>query len=316
MRLFGILDWLEERFRGEWDDRELGPPRPMRWASIARATLFLAMTPAVAWAFVVLARTDASPRALAVALQAGMALFSLLFDQRQEDAYQVDFGLEALDVLRDLETAILPPAGHGTADAADLPRQTIQFEGIRFAYPGSEREVFSGLDLTITAGTSLAIVGGNGAGKTTLIKLLARLHEPRSGTIRIDGTPLDDFDPEAWRRRLAVIFQDFVRYELPAADNVGFGGVELLGDERRTGDGGSPCRRPRDRPAAFPPAGPPRSTASTPGAPTSPAASGSASPWPGRCSRSRPAPASWCSTSPPPTSTYGPRPRCSTTSST
>jgi ATP-binding cassette subfamily B protein len=231
VRLFGILDWLEERFRREWDVLSSARIIPMRRASIARATLFLAMTPAVALTFAVLARSDASPRALAVALQAGVALFSLLFDQRQEEAYQVDFGLEALEVLRELETAILPPAGHGTADAAGLPRETIQFEGVRFAYPGSEREVFCGLDLTITAGTSLAIVGGNGAGKTTLIKLLARLHEPEAGVIRVDGTPLDAFDPRAWRRRLAVIFQDFVRYELPAADNVGFGGVELLGDE-------------------------------------------------------------------------------------
>ena len=232
VRLFGVLDWLEERFRGEWSAVSSARLDPLRRASIARATLFLAMTPAVAWAFVVLARSDASPRALAVALQAGVALFSLLFDQRQEDAYQVDFGLEALDVLRELETAIQPAAGHGTADAAGLPRETIQFEGVRFAYPGSGREVFCGLDLTITAGTSLAIVGGNGAGKTTLVKLLARLHEPAAGAIRVDGTPLDEFDPAAWRRRLAVIFQDFVRYELPAADNVGFGGVELLGDER------------------------------------------------------------------------------------
>jgi ATP-binding cassette, subfamily B, bacterial len=232
VRLFGVLDWLEARFRTQWDMVTSARVVPLRRASIARAALFLAMTPAVAWAFAVLAGTDASPRALAVALQAGVALFSLLFDQRQEDAYQVDFGLEALDVLRELETAIQPPAGHGTAGAAGLPRQAIQFDGVRFAYPGSEREVFRGLDLTITAGSSLAIVGGNGAGKTTLVKLLARLQEPGAGTIRVDGTPLDDFDPAAWRRRLAVIFQDFVRYELPAADNVGFGGVDLLGDER------------------------------------------------------------------------------------
>ena len=231
VRLFGALDWLEKRFRGEWDVVSSSRLIPWRWASTRVALLLLGLTPAVACAFVVLARSDASPRALAVSLQAGIALFTLLFDQRQDDAYQVDFGLEALDVLRGLESAIAPAAGQGTADAAGLPRETIQFDGVRFAYPGTARDVFADLDLTITAGTSLAIVGGNGAGKTTLVKLLARLHEPQAGTIRIDGTPLDHFDPAAWRRRLAVIFQDFVRYELPAADNVGFGGVELLGDE-------------------------------------------------------------------------------------
>ena len=118
---------------------------------------------------------------------------------------------------------------HGAVDPAGLPRTSISFEGVRFAYPGG-REVFSGLDLTVTAGTSLAIVGANGAGKTTLVKLLARLHDPQAGEIRVDGTRLDELDPVAWRRRLAVIFQDFVRYELPAADNVGFGGVDRLRD--------------------------------------------------------------------------------------
>jgi ATP-binding cassette, subfamily B, bacterial len=233
VRLFGVLEWLQERFRGEWHTVTSARIVPLRRASMRRAALLLAITPAVAWGFVVLVRSDASPRALAVALQAGIALFALLFDQRQEDAYQIDFGLEALDVLRQLETDIGPGAGRGSVDPAGLPQETIRFEGIRFAYPGTERDVFNGLDLTITAGASLAIVGGNGAGKTTLIKLLARLYEPQGGLIRIDGVPLDDFDPVAWRRRLAVIFQDFVRYELAAADNVGFGGVELLGDEGR-----------------------------------------------------------------------------------
>ena len=91
-------------------------------------------------------------------------------------------------------------------------------------------EVFAGLDLTISVGSSLAIVGANGAGKTTLVKLLARLHEPQAGEIRIDGTPLRELDPAAWRRRMAVIFQDFVRYELPASDNVAFGCTGRLGD--------------------------------------------------------------------------------------
>ena len=233
VRIFGVLDWLEERFKGEWEAVSSNRIRPLRWASLRASTLLLVLTPAVAWAFVVLARSGASPRSLAVALQAGVALFLLLFDMRQDDAYQIDFGLEAVDVLRQLEVTIGAPAtGRGTADAAGLPRDGIRFEGVRFAYPGTARDVFTGLDLTISAGTSLAIVGGNGAGKTTLIKLLARMHEPLGGDITVDGRPLDDFDPAAWRRRLAVIFQDFVRYELPAADNVGFGGVDLLGDSR------------------------------------------------------------------------------------
>jgi ABC-type multidrug transport system fused ATPase/permease subunit len=75
-------------------------------------------------------------------------------------------------------------------------------------------------DLTIPAGTSLAIVGQNGAGKTTLAKLLCRLYDPQSGAIEIDGVDLRGFDLESWRSRLAAVFQDFIRFELPLRDNV------------------------------------------------------------------------------------------------
>ncbi|HEV2759427.1 MAG TPA: ATP-binding cassette domain-containing protein, partial [Acidimicrobiales bacterium] len=88
-----------------------------------------------------------------------------------------------------------------------------------------------GLTLELPAGRSVAIVGANGAGKTTLVKLLARLYEPDSGRILVDGTDLADLDPAGWRRRLAVIFQDFERYELPARDNIGFGALSLRADD-------------------------------------------------------------------------------------
>jgi ABC-type multidrug transport system fused ATPase/permease subunit len=80
--------------------------------------------------------------------------------------------------------------------------------------------VLEGFDLTIPAGASLAIVGQNGAGKTTVAKLLCRLYDPDSGSIEIDGTDLRDLDLAAWRRHLAAVFQDFVRYELTLRENV------------------------------------------------------------------------------------------------
>jgi ATP-binding cassette, subfamily B, bacterial len=86
--------------------------------------------------------------------------------------------------------------------------------------------VLQGFDLTIPAGASLAIVGQNGAGKTTIAKLLCRLYDPDSGSIEIDGTDLRDLDLTAWRRHLAAVFQDFVRYELSLADNVSPLGAE------------------------------------------------------------------------------------------
>jgi ABC-type multidrug transport system fused ATPase/permease subunit len=96
----------------------------------------------------------------------------------------------------------------------------IRFRGLGFAYPGAERPVLHQFDLTIPVGSSLAIVGQNGAGKTTLAKLLCRLYDPQSGSIEIDGVDLRELDIDSWRARLAAVFQDFIRYELPLRDNV------------------------------------------------------------------------------------------------
>ncbi len=106
----------------------------------------------------------------------------------------------------------------------------IRFEGVSFVYPGTDRPVLDGLDLWIPTGSSVALVGENGAGKTTLIKLLCRFYDPTGGRILLDGVDLRELDLEDLRRRLAVIFQDFVRYELPVRDNIGFGAVDRLED--------------------------------------------------------------------------------------
>jgi ATP-binding cassette, subfamily B, bacterial len=109
-------------------------------------------------------------------------------------------------------------AGH--RPATGMPSQDIAFRDVSFAYPASGRAVLSGLDLTVPAGTSLAIVGQNGAGKTTLAKLLCRLYDPNSGAINVDGVDLRDLEPDGWRQRIAAVFQDFVRFELPLRENV------------------------------------------------------------------------------------------------
>lgn len=121
----------------------------------------------------------------------------------------------------------------GKADPAGLPRREVRFEGVRFSYPGADSAVLCDFDLRIEAGTSLALVGLNGVGKTTLLKLLARFHEVDAGAVRVDGIDICDFDPRQWQRRIAAIFQDFGHYELSAADNIGFGAVELMDDPDR-----------------------------------------------------------------------------------
>jgi ABC-type multidrug transport system fused ATPase/permease subunit len=115
------------------------------------------------------------------------------------------------------------PAGAlrpGDRPADGLPARDIRLRDLTFSYATSTRPVLDGLDLTVPAGSSLAIVGQNGAGKTTLAKLLCRLYDPQRGAVEVDGVDVRDLDIDAWRSRITAVFQDFVRFELPLRDNV------------------------------------------------------------------------------------------------
>jgi ABC-type multidrug transport system fused ATPase/permease subunit len=113
-----------------------------------------------------------------------------------------------------------PAAALSPPSVAAMPAREIRMRDLTFAYPGSDIEVLRGFDLTIPAGTSLAIVGRNGAGKTTLAKLLCRLYDPQRGAIEVDGVDIRFLDVAAWRSRITAVFQDFVRFELSLRDNV------------------------------------------------------------------------------------------------
>src|SRR6185295_11608483 len=105
------------------------------------------------------------------------------------------------------------------AAAAGKPAREIRFRDVTFAYAEGP-PVLEHFDLTIPAGSSLAIVGQNGAGKTTLAKLICRLYDPQSGQIEIDGVDLRELGLEEWRARIAAVFQDFIRFELSLRENV------------------------------------------------------------------------------------------------
>jgi ATP-binding cassette, subfamily B, bacterial len=107
----------------------------------------------------------------------------------------------------------------GDRTAGTAPLREVRFRDVTFEYRGG-RPVLEHFDLTIPAGSSLAIVGQNGAGKTTLAKLLCRLYDPQSGAIEVDGVDLREFDLASWRSRVTAVFQDFIRLELPLRDNV------------------------------------------------------------------------------------------------
>ena len=111
--------------------------------------------------------------------------------------------------------------------------QGFTFDDVGFIYPGAERWAVRHLTFTLKAGEVLALVGENGAGKTTLVKLLARLYDPDEGRILLDGHDLREYDLEQLRANIGVIFQDFVRYHLTAADNIAVGRIDARDDRAR-----------------------------------------------------------------------------------
>ena len=124
------------------------------------------------------------------------------------------------------------PIRYGRAIKGTNPQDGIRFENVTFTYPGSTKPALKNISLHLKPGEKLAIVGENGSGKTTLIKLLTRLYTPESGRILLDGLNLEEWDLDLLRRRIGVIFQNFVRYQFTVGENIGVGDVEKLEDEK------------------------------------------------------------------------------------
>lgn len=125
------------------------------------------------------------------------------------------------------------PKSQGGATKGTVPGDGIRFENVSFTYPGSLQPALKGVSLHLKPGKKLAIVGENGSGKTTLIKLLTRLYTPDEGCILLDGLDLQEWDIQVLRRRIGVIFQNFVRYQFTVGENVGVGDINHLEDEIR-----------------------------------------------------------------------------------
>lgn len=227
LRIFGLGSWLVARFSGEWtavmaslsQARRLG-----RWLLLTLLGLILLGNGAVlAFAVHEALGGRISLAVLTIVLQ---GLFAMSAIASQVGDIYIENGAVPIPDLLAFEKLLPKPAGV-RAPAPEL-RGEIRFEGVRFAYPGMSEPVFAALDLIIPAGRSLAIVGLNGAGKTTLVKLLAGLVQAQGGRVLVDGVDLAGVDPVSWHRQLAVLFQDFVHYELSCRENVGFGAVERL----------------------------------------------------------------------------------------
>jgi ATP-binding cassette subfamily B protein len=239
VRVFGLGPWLVARHQSAWGraadvlaaERGDGQRRVRRATRLACLVLSLVVV-ALAWRT---ARGHVELQALVLAVQGLMLVANTLGDPRAiRDGVILGFARASMEGTTSLEDELQRRStqSRGGVSADGLPRETIRFDGVRFGYPGADREVLTGLDLTIPVGTSLGIVGLNGAGKTTLLKLLCGLYEPTAGAITVDGTDLREIDPSQWQRRVAAIFQDYVRYPFSAADNVTLGDAdERLLDE-------------------------------------------------------------------------------------
>lgn len=233
LRLFGLSGWIVERFRARrrrlyelrWQATRLRE-RPVIWSLLlvvgANVVVFWSLAAAAAGGTLTL---DGLVTFASAAVGTSMIAFgglSWALDGAAAPAAAVLRLPEAMDKAGAL---IAARSAHGQRSAAAIPAREIRFRHVRFAYPAGSTfndgaPVLEGFDLVIPAGSSLAIVGQNGAGKTTIAKLLCRLYDPQDGAIEVDGIDLRDLDLDGWRSRVAAVFQDFIRFELPLRDNV------------------------------------------------------------------------------------------------
>lgn len=224
LRLFGLADWTIDRFidrrtllhKLQYEATRLRE-KPVVWSML----LVIGANVLVFWSLADSAADGSLDLgALVIYAQSAVGTSMIAFGGLN---WSLDSAAAPVAAVLRLEPA-MEPAGalpSGTRQADSMPAREIRFRNVTFAYPsGGSAPVLEGFDLTIPAGSSLAIVGQNGAGKTTLAKLLCRLYDPQAGAIEIDGVDVRDLDLASWRARITAVFQDFIRFELPLRDNV------------------------------------------------------------------------------------------------
>src|SRR6266516_4245900 len=224
LRLFGLAGWTVERFiarRTRLHELQYRATRlrekPVLWSLL----LVLAANVLVFWALAGAASDGLGLGSVVVYAQAAVGTSMIAFGGLN---WALDSAAAPVAAVLRLDTAMAAVGGLSEAPdprpADGLPAAGIRFRAVTFAYPGTELPVLERFDLTIPAGSSLAIVGRNGAGKTTLAKLLCRFYDPQSGAIEVDGVDLRQLDLTGWRSRVTAVFQDFTRFELSLRENV------------------------------------------------------------------------------------------------
>jgi ATP-binding cassette subfamily B protein len=237
VKLFGLSDFFIRRF-ADLSQRYFAATRQLairRAASGAFFTLLssLAYYGAVAFIVVQTVLGAVTLGALTLLIGAFQRSRSLISGLLLQSARVYEEGLYLRDLFGFLE---MQPRTASPENPRPVPRpirEGFVFENVGFRYPGRDDWALRGVSFQLGRGERIALVGENGAGKTTLVKLLTRLYDPSEGRILLDGVDLKEYDLDALRAEVGVIFQDFVRYDLVARENIGVGRIDALEDRSR-----------------------------------------------------------------------------------
>jgi len=237
IKIFGLGNYLADRSRGLFERFYVENKKLAIKRTTEGALLNLAPTGAYYIAYALILR-----KALVGGLSVGdLTLMTGAFSRARSIMESLVSGLAGIaeqslfikDLFDFFDTEPLIVSKPGASPVPHPIRHGFEFQNVSFSYAGSDKKVLHNISFRFEAGEKIALVGENGAGKTTLVKLLARLYDPTEGRILLDGVDLRDYSVEELRQEIGVIFQDYMRYDMLAAENIAFGRIEQIADDAR-----------------------------------------------------------------------------------
>ncbi len=229
LKLFGLSKYLTDRFKKLSDDIYVQNVSLAKRRLFASALLSLLTTVGYygAYAYVILETLEGKMTVgtltfLTGAIAGASANLQMIFSTFSSIADQSLFLTDLLEFFA------VRPTVYSKPNALKTPRpikQGIEFREVSFSYPGSDRPILRNLNLFLKPDERIALIGENGEGKTTIVKLLTRLYDPTSGQILLDGVDLREYDLDDYASNIAVIFQDFMRYDMTAWENIAVGQI-------------------------------------------------------------------------------------------